>query len=82
MSINTLTRNTWYRITSVEGGGIRQITDAMKVPSGVVVRNTTLVLGPNNVSESMTFVENLGIRQSENPGFYELCSSSTNEAID
>lgn len=76
-----LKRSTWYQISKVVDNGIIQTTDAMKVPAGVLVRNTTIFVGSYNSSESMTYVENAGIRPSEVKDMYEICSSTCNEAI-
>lgn len=81
MPIPTLSRNTWYLIASKEGGGIIQNTEAMKVPTGVVIRNTTLVNGPNNVSESMVFIPGAGLCKSDKDGFFDVCATSLNEAV-
>lgn len=78
--MKTLKRNTWYLISTSEGGGLMQQTHAMKVPTGVIVRDVTLVQGPNNVAQSTVLVEGAGICNSENPGFYEICMGSQNEA--
>jgi len=72
--MNTLKHNPWKRIALVEEGGVTQATDGLQVPGGgVIVRNTTVVNGPNTVNQSMVFVPDTRLELlRENNGFYEV----------
>lgn len=72
--MNTLKHNPWKRVAFVEEGGITQTTEAMDVLGcGVLVRNTTLVNGPNTVNQSTVYVPDCKLHPTLNGnGFYDI----------
>lgn len=72
--MNTLKHDPWKCIAFAEEGGITQSTDGLEVAGGgVIVRNTTLVNGPNTVNQSMVFVPDVRLEHiGDGRGFYAI----------
>jgi hypothetical protein len=74
-----LKRNKWYRIASSHENEVMQTTEAMKVPSGVLVKTT--IVTDKGCGVSTAFVPDVGIQRIDNHTAYGICAGSTNEAV-
>lgn len=81
--MNKLPGGEWYPICLTHGPNVCKETRAMKVPTGVLVKHSTMFAPSGSVDETMVFIPGNGIKvDDKRPSGYALCLEINNQVED